>query len=205
MTELLRERGILSDGYHPELEKVHLNNARRLAELIRSRGFPVPSNARDTGVRPSWPIVFHAGAWPLFVRDCLRELRLAAGRTTIRSISWPHRRPGRLLRGKAPALWHQPGLGGRRTPPDAGRGPRPARPPAPLDGPRSGGGLRGAKPPGPAPAGLGRENAGLRSVARPGRLAGMVALTPVAMMRKRFTKLTGSSRMIGLKENPWPA
>jgi hypothetical protein len=42
-------------------------------------------------------------------------------------------------------------------------------------------------------------------VARPGRLAGMVALTPVAMMRKRFTKLTGSSRMIGLKENPWPA
>jgi hypothetical protein len=78
MTEILQERGVLSDTYHPELEKVHLNNARRLSEMIDKMGFPVLSNAGEKGVRLSWLIIQHAISWPSFMKDCLLQMRLAS-------------------------------------------------------------------------------------------------------------------------------
>lgn len=79
MRNILLEKGVLSDTYHPELEKVHVNNARRLQELIDKKGFPVLSNAGEKGVRLSWLIIQHAISLPDFMKKCLFEMRLAAG------------------------------------------------------------------------------------------------------------------------------
>lgn len=79
MRNILLEKGILTDTYHPELEKVHINNARRLNELIGKMGFPVLSNAGEKGVRLSWLIIHHAVSLPGFMKQCLLEIRLAAG------------------------------------------------------------------------------------------------------------------------------
>lgn len=78
MRNILLEKGILSDTYHPEMEKVHLNNARRLNEMIKKMGFPVLSNAGEKGVRLSWLIIQHAISWPDFMRESLLQMRLAA-------------------------------------------------------------------------------------------------------------------------------
>jgi hypothetical protein len=78
MREVLLSKGILSDSYHPEMEKVHLANAKKLQSLIEKKGFPVLSNAGDTGVRLSWLIIQHAISWPDFMKECLLQMRLAA-------------------------------------------------------------------------------------------------------------------------------
>lgn len=75
--EGLLKRGILSDAYHPEMEKVHLENARKLKALIDQHGFPVLSNAGEKGVRLSWLIIHHAISWPSFMQECVIEMRLA--------------------------------------------------------------------------------------------------------------------------------
>jgi hypothetical protein len=79
MRNLLLERGILNDCYHPELEKVHLQNAKKLAALIKKYGFPVLSNAAEAGVRLSWLIVHHSISLPDFMTESLLQMRLAAG------------------------------------------------------------------------------------------------------------------------------
>lgn len=79
MRNLLIEKGVLSDTYHPEMEKVHLANAKKLKALIAKNGFPVLSNAGETGVRLSWLIIQHSISWPDFMKECLIEIRLAAG------------------------------------------------------------------------------------------------------------------------------
>jgi hypothetical protein len=77
MREILIERGVLPDTYHKEMEKVHLNNARILSELIENMGFPVLSNAGEKGVRFSWLIIHHAISWPTFMKESLFQIRLA--------------------------------------------------------------------------------------------------------------------------------
>lgn len=76
--DALLRRKILSDTYHPELEKVHLENARKLKALIGKHSFPTLSNAGEKGVRLSWLIIQHAISLPDFMRECLTEIRLAA-------------------------------------------------------------------------------------------------------------------------------
>jgi len=76
--DALLQKGVLNDAYHPEMEKVHLTNARKLKELIEKEGFPVLSNAGEEGVRLSWLIIQHAISWPDFMKECLTQIRLAA-------------------------------------------------------------------------------------------------------------------------------
>ena len=75
--DALEKRGVLEDAYHPEMEKVHIENARKLKELITKRGFPVLSNAGEEGVQLSWLIIQHAIPLPDFMRESLTQMRLA--------------------------------------------------------------------------------------------------------------------------------
>lgn len=75
---VLIERGVLNDAYHPEMEKIHIKNAEHLQKLIHSMGFPVQSNAGEEGVRLSWLIIHHAISLPDFMKSSLLEMRLAA-------------------------------------------------------------------------------------------------------------------------------
>lgn len=78
MREVLLQKGILSDSYHPEMEKLHLANAQKLSKMIQSMGFPVLSNAGEKGARYAWLIIHHAISWPDFMRESLIQMRLAA-------------------------------------------------------------------------------------------------------------------------------
>ena len=78
MRDVLLQKGVLSDSYHPEMEKVHITNAKKLAAMIEKLGFPVLSNAGEKGVRLSWLIIQHAISMPDFMRECLIQMRLAA-------------------------------------------------------------------------------------------------------------------------------
>lgn len=76
--DALERRGVLEDSYHPELEKIHQENALKLKKLIQELGFPVLSNAGDEGVRLAWLIIQHAIPDPDFMKQSLIEMRLAA-------------------------------------------------------------------------------------------------------------------------------
>ncbi len=76
--EGLLQRGVLNDTYHKEMEKVHIENARKLKALIDAYGFPVLSSAGEPGVKLAWLIIHHAISLPDFMQDCLIEMRLAA-------------------------------------------------------------------------------------------------------------------------------
>jgi hypothetical protein len=78
MREVLLQRGVLSDTYHPEMERVHLANSQKLERMINKMGFPVLSNAGENGVRYSWLIIHHAISRPDFMRECLLQMRMAA-------------------------------------------------------------------------------------------------------------------------------
>lgn len=76
--DALERRGILEDAYHPEMEKVHKENANFLKAYIKTHGFPVLSNAGDKAVQLSWVIIQHSISYPDFQRECLIQMRLAA-------------------------------------------------------------------------------------------------------------------------------
>jgi hypothetical protein len=71
-------RGVLYDGYHPEMEAVHIQNASRLKEILSEHGWPVPALVGDDGAEAAWLIVQHAIGDPPLQRQCLRLLRSAA-------------------------------------------------------------------------------------------------------------------------------
>lgn len=76
--EALHNRGVLSDAYHPEMEKCHIENSKKLQKLIKDHGFPVLSNAGEKGVRYSWLIIQHSISLPDFMKEALLQMRLAA-------------------------------------------------------------------------------------------------------------------------------
>ncbi|WP_223599018.1 DUF6624 domain-containing protein [Chryseobacterium sp. GVT01B] len=68
--EELLSAGKLSGGYHPEMEKVHKANARRLREIIAEIGFPTPSKVGEKGSNAAWLIIQHAIGEPEFMKKC---------------------------------------------------------------------------------------------------------------------------------------
>jgi hypothetical protein len=76
--EDLMRRGVLYDGYHPEMEAIHVRHASRLKHILAEHGWPVPSVVGDDGAEAAWLIVQHAIGDPPFQRQCFRLLRSAA-------------------------------------------------------------------------------------------------------------------------------
>lgn len=66
--EALASTGELYHGYHPQMEKVHLRNARRLKELIESHGFPTIKLVGEEACTAAMKIILHAISWPDFMR-----------------------------------------------------------------------------------------------------------------------------------------
>jgi hypothetical protein len=76
--ESLIRRGVIHDGYHPEMEAIHVRNASRLKEMLAEHGWPVPALLGDDGAEAAWLVVQHAIGDPPFQRRCLRLLQDAA-------------------------------------------------------------------------------------------------------------------------------
>lgn len=78
LREDLIRRGVLYDGYHPEMEFIHAQNATRLKEILSEHGWPIPALVGDDGAEAAWLVVQHAIGDPPFQRQCLRLLQNAA-------------------------------------------------------------------------------------------------------------------------------
>ncbi len=66
----LIKEGKLFNGYNPEMEEVHLSNAKRLQEIILQIGYP---NTDKVGIKYSqaaW-LIQHAISPPDFMKNCL--------------------------------------------------------------------------------------------------------------------------------------
>ncbi|AZA76210.1 hypothetical protein EG347_01030 [Chryseobacterium sp. G0186] len=70
--EKLLVAGELSGGYHPEMEKVHKANAKRLREMINEIGFPTLSKVGEKASDAAWLIIQHSIGEPEFMKECLR-------------------------------------------------------------------------------------------------------------------------------------
>ncbi|SFN43558.1 hypothetical protein SAMN05421594_2804 [Chryseobacterium oleae] len=68
--EKLVAEGKLSRGYHPEMEKVHRQNADRLREMIKAIGFPTISKVGEKASDAAWLIIQHAIGEPEFMKAC---------------------------------------------------------------------------------------------------------------------------------------
>jgi hypothetical protein len=75
--EELAATGELFDGYHPAMERVHLDNAAELEKMIEANGWLGKSLVGADGAEAAWLIVQHAISLPEFSRKCLRLLERA--------------------------------------------------------------------------------------------------------------------------------
>lgn len=74
----LADRGLLFEGYHPDMRRVHERNARSLEEILDDHGWPTAETVGDDGAEAAWLIAQHAIGLPDFQRRCLQELDEAA-------------------------------------------------------------------------------------------------------------------------------
>lgn len=79
---VVRERlvadGSLFEGYHPEMQAVHEENAAALAQIVETHGWPGMSLVGKDGSEAAWIIAQHAIGLPGFQRRCLALLDEAA-------------------------------------------------------------------------------------------------------------------------------
>jgi hypothetical protein len=61
-------------GYDPEMEVVHRQNAARLKEIINEIGWPTISKVGAEASDAAWKIVQHAVGEPAFMKQCLQLL-----------------------------------------------------------------------------------------------------------------------------------
>lgn len=72
--EKLSAEGKLAGGYHPEMEKVHKANAKRLREIIIEIGFPTISKVGSKASDAAWLIIQHSIGEPEFMKDSYRMM-----------------------------------------------------------------------------------------------------------------------------------
>lgn len=75
MRAKLASSGELFEGYHPEMEKVHNDNAERLEQLIDEHGWPDKALVGQDASYAAWLIVQHAIGKPHFQKKCLGLLK----------------------------------------------------------------------------------------------------------------------------------
>lgn len=73
-SDLVR-RGVLYNGYHPEMEHVHNSNADLLLEIIKEHGWPSKDLVGEEAVAAAWLVAQHAISKPDFQRNCLTILK----------------------------------------------------------------------------------------------------------------------------------
>ena len=73
--ERLQNEGKLTDGYCPEMERVHLRNAARLEQIVAQHGYPTISRVGSEASGSAWMIIQHAISRPRFMKQMLARLR----------------------------------------------------------------------------------------------------------------------------------
>lgn len=85
--ERLITEGKLFRGYNPEMEAVHLDNARRLQEIIVQIGWPAQEQVGEEASEAAWLIVQHAISLPSFMKSALALLKEQETGRTINPVN----------------------------------------------------------------------------------------------------------------------
>ncbi|WP_250254254.1 DUF6624 domain-containing protein [Chryseobacterium sp. Marseille-Q3244] len=72
--EKLSAEGKLTGGYHPEMERIHKANAKRLREIMDKIGFPTISKVGATASDAAWLIIQHSIGEPEFMKECYKMM-----------------------------------------------------------------------------------------------------------------------------------
>jgi hypothetical protein len=100
----LIERRELHLGYHPEMERVHVENAEALEPILDAVGWPTPERVGEDGAEAALVVALHAISRPAFQRRCLllvdQALEVDAVKPLVRAmladrIRYNQRRPQR--------------------------------------------------------------------------------------------------------------
>lgn len=83
----LIQKGILSDGYNVEMEKLHIKNAQALDKIIDEIGYPTISKVGTTASEAAWLIIQHAISLPTFMKKCCRLLQEAVANEGASAIN----------------------------------------------------------------------------------------------------------------------
>ncbi|MFZ4928083.1 DUF6624 domain-containing protein [Chryseobacterium sp. Mn2064] len=86
--ETLATEGKLSGGYHPDMEKVHQDNAQRLREIIKEIGFPTISKVGDKASDAAWLIVQHSIGEPDFMKQCYEMMNENRSDMNLKNIAY---------------------------------------------------------------------------------------------------------------------
>lgn len=77
LREKLVQSGQLFEGYHPEMEQLHLAHARILEELIDRIGYPTIEKVGEVASEAAWLLILHAISRPEFMIKCRTLLEAA--------------------------------------------------------------------------------------------------------------------------------
>ena len=69
LREKLMKQGVLTDGYHSEMEALHIHNANKLQEMIDQIGLPTPEKVGEEAYEAAWLIIQHAISLPAFMKQ----------------------------------------------------------------------------------------------------------------------------------------
>ena len=75
MRRHLLKAGRLFEGYCPEMEQVHLENAAELEKIIAEFGYPSVSKVGSEAADAAWLVIQHAISRPEFMRRMLKILQ----------------------------------------------------------------------------------------------------------------------------------
>ncbi|GAB3799344.1 hypothetical protein GCM10028819_22460 [Spirosoma humi] len=79
--------GKLFSGYNPEMETVHLDNARRLQEIMAQIGWPAQEQVGEDASQAAWLIVQHAISLPSLMKSALALMNEQKKTRTIDPVS----------------------------------------------------------------------------------------------------------------------
>lgn len=71
----LLTENLLAEDYHQEMEKIHIDNARKLKHIIKEIGFPTITKVGLEAYEAAWLIIQHAISLPVFMRSCLTLMK----------------------------------------------------------------------------------------------------------------------------------
>lgn len=77
LREKLKRKGILTNGYHPEMEKLHSANAKELSKIIDKIGYPTVDKVGKEASEAAWLIIQHSIGQPDFMKKSKRLLEIA--------------------------------------------------------------------------------------------------------------------------------
>jgi hypothetical protein len=90
--EKLLKENKLAQGYNPDMEKVHRDNASRLREIIDLIGWPTISKVGIEASEAAWLIAQHSIGEPVFMKRCYALMNEVATDINPQNLAYLHDR-----------------------------------------------------------------------------------------------------------------